>query len=507
MSGGSSTVLRIDEVPLAGGGRLGLAACLGARGPLGADLDAIRAWGASDVVTLIEPHEAAADLGDATEARGMEWYHLPIADGMVPGTAFEAGWTYAGLRLRRRLGGGERVLVHCLGGLGRTGTVAARLLIELGWEPAAALAAVRQARPGAVETAVQERYVLGRTSARFAEPFVDRLLGCLLGGAVGDAFGYAVEFLRLQAIRQRFGAQGIVEPVLQRGRLVVSDDTQMTLFTLEGVLRAVQPDGTFEPDALIEEVREAYLDWLATQGHGSPDRGLAGDLASVPALRAQRAPGGTCLSALDAGGQGSIERPINDSKGCGAVMRTAPLGLLPVPPEVAYTLAARAGALTHGHVEGWSSGALLAAMVRELVAGRDLAGAASRAMALGDPTGTVRAPWRSRDLMRRACALAREDAPAEAAFAALGEGWVGEEALAIGLWAALGAEDLLDALRRGANHDGDSDSTASIAGQLYGAWHGIEAVPHRLVRRLDVVDPLLELAHRAAAIPTPAAPC
>ena len=333
-------------------------------------------------------------------------------------------------------------------------------------------------------------------------PFVDRLLGCLLGGAVGDGFGYAVEFMSLAAIRQEFGPDGLREPVHQGGRLVVSDDTQMTLFTLEGMLRALGPDGTCDADRLTEEVRLAYLDWLDTQG-GGPGRALAGDLARAKALRVPRAPGNTCLSALRAGGRGSVERPINDSKGCGAVMRVAPLGLLPLTPAVAFVLAARAGALTHGHVDGWSSGALLAAIVVELMAGHELPAAAARAIEAGDATGSIKGPWRTRELASKACELAQaEGLPPEQVFRALGQGWTGEEALAIGLWAALGARDLHDAIRRGANHDGDSDSTASIAGQLYGAWRGVHAVPHRLVRRLDVLEELLTLAQRAAWIPT-----
>jgi ADP-ribosyl-[dinitrogen reductase] hydrolase len=82
------------------------------------------------------------------------------------------------------------------------------------------------------------------------------------------------------------------------------------------------------------------------------------------------------------------------------------------------------------------------------------------------------------------------------AIAALGEGWVGEEALAIGLYAALVAPSFEDAIRIAANHSGDSDSTASIAGQLYGAWTGADELPHRWVCRLDALDPLLDLIGR-----------
>ncbi|HOV18671.1 MAG TPA: cyclin-dependent kinase inhibitor 3 family protein, partial [Ottowia sp.] len=127
------------------------------------DLDTIRRWGAAAVVTLMPMDELhavqAGGIGDACEARGMEWHHLPITDVDVPDAAFEAAWCYAGLRLRAHLRQGLNVLVHCRGGLGRSGTIAARLLVELGWSPAEAIKAVRAQRKGAIETAAQEKYV------------------------------------------------------------------------------------------------------------------------------------------------------------------------------------------------------------------------------------------------------------------------------------------------------------------------------------------------------------
>src|SRR5512133_3212363 len=93
-----------------------------------------------------------AGLGEAVEALGLDWFHLPVADVDVPDSRFEDHWVLAGLRLRRRLAAGGRILVHCQGGLGRAGTIAARLLVELGWQPWAAIAAVRLARPGAMES-------------------------------------------------------------------------------------------------------------------------------------------------------------------------------------------------------------------------------------------------------------------------------------------------------------------------------------------------------------------
>ncbi|NBC49669.1 MAG: phosphatase [Gammaproteobacteria bacterium] len=150
-------------------GRIGITFCPGKQDPFAAtgawerdlatDLDAIVAWGAKLVLTLVEPKELAMlkvpDLGREVQARGMAWCHLPIADFSVPSPLFEQQWVTEGAAIRQRLRDGDDVLVHCKGGLGRAGMIAARLLVELGMEPMAAIRAVRQARKGAIETPAQ----------------------------------------------------------------------------------------------------------------------------------------------------------------------------------------------------------------------------------------------------------------------------------------------------------------------------------------------------------------
>lgn len=167
--------LRIDEVKAGeAGGRIGLTFCPGKCGPsisgymwkrdLAADLDVVAAWGAQAVVTLIEHKEFAMlevnELGTQVSNRGMEWHHLPIVDVQPPDDRFESAWAHSGPRLLSILREGGRVLVHCRGGLGRAGTVGARLLVELGVSPSEAVARVRAARPRAIETREQLNYVL-----------------------------------------------------------------------------------------------------------------------------------------------------------------------------------------------------------------------------------------------------------------------------------------------------------------------------------------------------------
>lgn len=171
----SSHPLPIAEV-VAGdaGGRIGITFCPGKCGPslydyrwerdLAADLDVIEHWGARAIVTLIEAYEfellQVPDLGAQVVARGIAWHHLPIPDVQAPDERFATGWQRSGPALLDWLIAGQRVLVHCRGGLGRAGTVAAQILVELGVTPPDAIRRVRAARPGAIETVEQERYVL-----------------------------------------------------------------------------------------------------------------------------------------------------------------------------------------------------------------------------------------------------------------------------------------------------------------------------------------------------------
>lgn len=166
--------LRIRELKVADcEGVIGITFCPGKHDWFGewardldADLDAIHGWGAKAVVTLIEEEEfhmlRVADLPDSVTRRGMTWHHLPIRDVSIPNATFEGQWEVVGEELSDRLRRGERVLVHCRGGLGRAGTVAAMLLVELGMRPSEAIVAVRQVRPGAIQTDEQETYVRDR---------------------------------------------------------------------------------------------------------------------------------------------------------------------------------------------------------------------------------------------------------------------------------------------------------------------------------------------------------
>lgn len=506
--------LRIDTVQVPGTeGLMGLTFCPGKHTQattmqdvrwersLDADLDVIAAWGATHIVSVMEQHEFerfnVPSLGTEVEARSMAWHHLPVPDGGVPDNNFERRWAYHGHVLRQALLAGERVLIHCRGGLGRTGLLASRLLVEFGEDPGEAMERVRAARVGSVETVGQEAYVEAQLAAVHDTTLMDRLLGTLLGGAVGDGFGYTVEFHKWPVIVDKYGPEGLVAPKYWGdGKLHVSDDTQMTLFTLEGFAEALEA-GTDDDAAILESIRQAYLRWLTTQTRGGTR--LPDGIHSLKEMHSPEAPGGTCLSALREGGHGNTQSPINDSKGCGGVMRVASLGLWAARDlSGAIQLAAEAAAITHGHPSGyWSAGAL-AGIVRQLADGQQLAAAIEQTVAamrgLPDVGETLAAIGDAVRLAAEPQTLSPERLATE-----MGGGWVGEEALAIGIYAALHGRSFEGAVRVAANHSGDSDSTASIAGQLRGAAFGIADVPHAWAGRLDVLQACGWVADRALA--------
>lgn len=131
------------------------------------DLNMIRSWGANILISLMEEHEFPllgvsdfmATLSQA-QTDDFKWLHLPIQDMQIPAESFEAQWAISGPEIHACLQSGGSVVIHCRGGLGRTGLLAARILVEFGIRPVDAVARVRQARERSIETYSQEHYVL-----------------------------------------------------------------------------------------------------------------------------------------------------------------------------------------------------------------------------------------------------------------------------------------------------------------------------------------------------------
>ncbi|MGJ7907160.1 type VII secretion system-associated protein [Actinopolyspora sp. H202] len=333
------------------------------------------------------------------------------------------------------------------------------------------------------------------------------VLGCLLGGAVGDALGYPVEFDSLRAIRDRFGPEGAtgLEPS-GADTAPISDDTQLTLFTLDGLIRAGHSVRRGQATDPVELVQHSYQRWLHTQGFESdevtgpgctePD----GWLLSQPELFDRRAPGTTCIEALRgfAAGDnpGSPDHPLNDSKGCGAVMRAAPVALWSADVDEVFRLGAETGMLTHGHPSGYLPAGTLAVLVRRLLEGDTLRRALDTALAR---LATWEGHEETTECLLRAEELVSLGEPGpEVIEQQLGGGWVGEEALAIAVYAALSHPDsFTDAVLLAVNHSGDSDSTGAICGNIMGSTSRVERIPAEWLESLELRESIERLARDA----------
>lgn len=336
---------------------------------------------------------------------------------------------------------------------------------------------------------------------------LSRIQGSLIAGAAGDALGYAVEFMTEPFIRKEYGAGGIRSYHLspRSGLAMISDDTQMTIFTAAGLLAGdTENRMTGRQEPLHNAVHTAYRCWYETQYPGELGEKVRLWLNGIKELNSLRAPGNTCLSAIESGRKGSVACPTTNSKGCGGVMRVAPLGLY-IPMTSANEQAiiregAELAALTHGHPLGYLPAALMVDIVGRCVymhePGDTLRDVVTAAIEATERCFADNADWRQfRKLMTLAVTLADGSEPDLACIHALGEGWTGHDALAIAVFCALRhADDLSACLIAAVNHKGDSDSTGAIAGNILGAWLGMEAIDRQWTDKLELCDLLLEIA-------------
>jgi len=319
--------------------------------------------------------------------------------------------------------------------------------------------------------------------------------GCLLGGAIGDALGWPVEFIDLDEIHCRYGSEGIQDlHITPSGKAEITDDTQMTLFTAEGMLRAETRSvlkGICHPPSVVFH---AYQRWLLTQDYTRVEKYewvYDGWLLEEKELFASRAPGNTCLSALRSRKQGSIEEPINNSKGCGGVMRVAPAGLF-YQKEHAFKMGAEFAALTHGHPSGYLSAGALAYLIACIIEGQDIEKAVKNTIF---ELERYEHHHECSEILTKAFELSNSNETDIDAINQLGEGWVGEEALAISVYCALKyRENFKKALIVAVNHTGDSDSTGAITGNILGAFVGIKKIPEEWIEHVELKEVLIQIA-------------
>ncbi|GAA5053584.1 hypothetical protein GCM10023208_15690 [Erythrobacter westpacificensis] len=454
--------LQIAEIPVKEGmGSIGITFCPGKKQPaaatgawdrdLGLDIAAIADWNAAAVVTLIEDHElrslAVENLGEAVRSAHMSWYHLPIPDVSPPGASFEAEWSSAGAELRRILGAGFNVLVHCKGGLGRAGTIASRLLVELGWDPDQAIEAVRAARPGAIETSAQAAHVREVSAVmpdlpqQTTNACRDRAVGALVGLAVGDALGTTLEFSARDTRPQVTDIVGGGPFRLKAGQW--TDDTAMAL----ALAASLDACGGLDEQDLMER----FASWRDTGEYSVT--GTCFDIGNTVAgaLRRFKATGDPVAGSTD---------PM--SAGNGSLMRLAPVAIRYWrDPERRADVAARQSLTTHGAPEAIAACVAYADLVAEAIS--------------GEPRDEVLHP-RDHDHAGKVASIMAGSWRGKPRDAIRGSGYVAHS-LEASLWCIGRTGTFADAVILAANLGEDADTTAAITGQLAGAIYGLSAIP------------------------------
>jgi ADP-ribosyl-[dinitrogen reductase] hydrolase len=447
--------------PGLGLGRIGITFCPGKVQPaaatggwhrdLGLDVAAIADWGAAAVLTLVEDHELKAlkveGLGLEVERLQMDWLHAPIPDVSVPGAGFEAAWIDIGEGLRDRLRAGFDIAVHCKGGLGRAGMIGARLMVELGVAPMAAIAEVRRVRPGAIETTSQERHVLScrpvpeRQPLTTAEAMRDRAVGALLGLAVGDAVGTTLEFKSRDTYPPLTDMVGGGPFGLKPGQW--TDDTAMALALADSL---AERGGLDEQDLLAR-----FSDWWRNGTYSCTGRCF--DI------------GGTTAQAIarwERTGEDHCGSTAPTSAGNGSLMRLAPVAIRYFGDRAALRdTAARQSKTTHAASEPVDACVLYAEMLADSIEG------ARRSEVLRDRSGTWAGPidgiaagsWRGKH---------RPEIQAS--------GYVAHS-LEASLWSVGRTSSFDRAALLAANLGQDADTTAAITGQLAGALGGASGIP------------------------------
>ena len=173
--------LHISAIRGPNGSVLGLTNCPGRRHRslggkiwdrnLSADFETIEKWNADALISLNQNEEfttlGVPEFTKLAKVQNFDWYHLPIHDFGMPGPEFNAAWDQHGSNILQMVNGGARLIIHCAYGLGRSGTFAAKILTAFDICPKIAIEQVRSARPGAIESLIQEQYILtgGRLSS------------------------------------------------------------------------------------------------------------------------------------------------------------------------------------------------------------------------------------------------------------------------------------------------------------------------------------------------------
>ena len=325
-----------------------------------------------------------------------------------------------------------------------------------------------------------------------------RTLGCLLGGAVGDALGAPVAAWPFEEIRRRYGNAGIAGYERAFGRRgAVTDNTRLTLFTAEGlILSKMRPEYALGKQAAAA-VYHAYLRWLYTQDTGRQNQlvnahgtcaVIDGILAGHRDMFSPRAPDPACLAALRSGTMGTLDAPVNARQGCGGLVRTAPVGLALTDAKQAFQLGCATASITHGHPGGYLPAGFLAALLSGIVVGATLQDSVTSA------NGILKT-YAGHETCLQAVEKAWNMARHRQAIEILGAGQRAVEVLAVALYcASTAADDFGRGVLAAVNHSGKSDACGAVAGSILGACFGVDAIPKAWLADLELKDIILEIA-------------
>ena len=344
---------------------------------------------------------------------------------------------------------------------------------------------------------------------------LDRCRGSLIGGAVGDALGYPVEFMSLNEILKHYGERGITKYDLgDKGIAEFSDDTQMSLFTAEGLLSAIAAESYYEKE-ILPFILTAYEHWRYTQNCAAIK--LKGSwLTHIKNLWSQRAPGNTCMEALNHIGMPNCQPVVNNSKGCGGIMRVAPIGIFSgshpklLQLDHAGYLAGYAAEITHKHPLSTYSSMVHAMIVADCMSYDKIDRDKFRFIVIERAFKLLGFRYNDeyfnqlKALALKAFEFATSDISDFDAIRQLGEGWVAEETLAIALFSVMRyIDDFEKCVVCAVNHDGDSDSTGSVAGNIIGAILGYEVIPQKYRNNLELHDLLMSVAADLSGVSSP----
>ena len=332
--------------------------------------------------------------------------------------------------------------------------------------------------------------------------YKEKLRGCLLLGALGDSIGYPIEFLSEAAIDGIAYKSTLRFEDLITKNLVVSDDTQMTLFTLEALLS--------KPVDVIDAIYEYYQDWMWTQNYASDPATLfeganVSKIRDEKALHYQRAPGFTCMSALESGLRGTLDFRINDSKGCGGVMRLSPIAIY-YAYDKKYSideismLGTKSSAITHGHDMSMLASYHLTNLLVRIIRKSNKSLEENVKDSLSDTINELSSLNYVEDykqLIEKSIELSKLNKNDRECIHELGEGWIAEEAVAIAIYASLKYSNKpKESLLCSVNHKGDSDSTGMITGNILGLYLDDILEFEDLFKKIDVYNIVLQLMEK-----------